>query len=43
MPAYLLFPLAIVAAYLLGSVPFAIISSKIFGLADPRNKHSRCD
>jgi glycerol-3-phosphate acyltransferase PlsY len=28
--------LAIVAAYLLGSIPFAMISSKIFGLADPR-------
>lgn len=28
--------LALVAAYLLGSVPFAMISSKIFGLADPR-------
>jgi acyl phosphate:glycerol-3-phosphate acyltransferase len=28
--------LAILAAYLLGSVPFAMISSKIFGLADPR-------
>lgn len=29
--------LAILAAYLLGSVPFAMISSKIFGLADPRS------
>ncbi|MBK6357693.1 MAG: glycerol-3-phosphate 1-O-acyltransferase PlsY [Betaproteobacteria bacterium] len=28
--------LALIAAYLLGSVPFAMISSKIFGLADPR-------
>ena len=28
--------LAIVAAYLLGSVPFAMIASKVFGLADPR-------
>jgi glycerol-3-phosphate acyltransferase PlsY len=28
--------LALVAAYLLGSVPFAMISSKLFGLADPR-------
>ena len=28
--------LAIIAAYLLGSVPFAMISSKVFGLADPR-------
>ena len=26
----------ILAAYLLGSVPFAMISSKLFGLADPR-------
>ena len=29
--------LAILAAYLLGSVPFAMISSRIFGLADPRS------
>ena len=29
--------LALIAAYLLGSVPFAMISSKIFGLADPRS------
>ena len=28
--------LALLAAYLLGSVPFAMISSRIFGLADPR-------
>ena len=28
--------LVLVAAYLLGSVPFAMISSKLFGLADPR-------
>lgn len=28
--------LLLVAAYLLGSVPFAIISSRVFGLADPR-------
>ena len=28
---------AIIAAYLLGSVPFAMISSKLFGLADPRS------
>ena len=33
--------LAIVAAYLLGSVPFAMISSKLFGLADPRTYGSR--
>lgn len=29
--------LAIIAAYLLGSVPFAMISSTLFGLADPRS------
>jgi glycerol-3-phosphate acyltransferase PlsY len=29
--------LAILVAYLLGSVPFAMISSKLFGLADPRS------
>ena len=28
--------LAIIAAYIVGSIPFAMISSKIFGLADPR-------
>jgi len=28
--------LAIVAAYLLGSIPFAMIASRLFGLADPR-------
>jgi len=32
--------LAILAAYLLGSVPFAMISSKVFGLADPRTSGS---
>src|SRR5574343_1662911 len=35
---YALYPiLAVVAAYLIGSIPFAIISSKVFGLADPRS------
>ena len=29
--------LAILAAYLLGSIPFAMISSRLFGLADPRS------
>ncbi len=33
--------LALVAAYLLGSVPFAVISSRIFGLADPRTYGSK--
>jgi acyl phosphate:glycerol-3-phosphate acyltransferase len=33
----LLTPLiALIAAYLLGSVPFAVVSSRLFGLADPR-------
>ena len=30
-----------VAAYLVGSIPFAIISSRIFGLADPRSYGSK--
>jgi glycerol-3-phosphate acyltransferase PlsY len=29
--------LFVLAAYLLGSVPFAVVSSKLFGLADPRS------
>lgn len=29
-------PPLLLAAYLLGSVPFAIVSSRLFGLADPR-------
>lgn len=29
--------LAIFAAYILGSIPFAILSSRLFGLADPRS------
>ena len=41
MPSYLIILLSIVAAYLLGSVPFAIISSKLFGLADPRSYGSK--
>ncbi len=28
--------IAVAAAYLLGSVPFAVLSSRLFGLADPR-------
>jgi len=36
MQTALAIPLALIAAYLLGSVPFAMISSKVFGLADPR-------
>lgn len=30
------FLLLLIAAYLLGSIPFAIVSSKLFGLQDPR-------
>jgi glycerol-3-phosphate acyltransferase PlsY len=29
--------LTIVVAYLIGSIPFAIVSSRLFGLADPRS------
>ena len=29
--------LAVLAAYLLGSIPFAMVASRIFGLADPRS------
>ena len=32
-----LFAVAAVLAYLIGSVPFAVVVSKIFGLADPRS------
>lgn len=34
-------PLAILLAYLLGSVPFAVLSSRVFGLADPRSYGSK--
>lgn len=34
-------PLAILAAYLLGSIPFAVLSSRLFGLADPRSYGSK--
>lgn len=29
-------PLLLIAAYLIGSIPFAIVTSRLFGLADPR-------
>ena len=29
--------LLLVAAYLLGSVPFAVVVSRLFGMADPRS------
>jgi glycerol-3-phosphate acyltransferase PlsY len=31
----------VLAAYLLGSVPFAVVSSRLFGLADPRSYGSK--
>lgn len=37
LPAPLIVPLATLAAYLLGSIPFALLSSRLFGLADPRS------
>ena len=33
--------LAVVTAYLLGSVPFAVVCSRLFGLADPRSYGSK--
>jgi len=33
--------LLLVAAYLLGSIPFALVSSRLFGLQDPRSYGSR--
>ena len=41
MSSSLIFLAALLAAYLLGSVPFAVISSRIFGLADPRTYGSK--
>ena len=41
MPDVLIVLLAVLAAYLLGSVPFAVVSSRIFGLADPRSYGSK--
>ena len=32
---------ALLAAYLLGSVPFAVVTSHLFGLADPRSYGSK--
>lgn len=33
--------LAVVCAYLLGSIPFAVVCSRLFGLADPRSYGSK--
>ncbi len=41
MPIYVVIAVAILAAYLLGSIPFAVIVSKAFGLADPRSYGSK--
>jgi glycerol-3-phosphate acyltransferase PlsY len=41
MPHALIAPLAIVFAYLLGSIPFAVVCSRLFGLADPRSYGSK--
>ena len=41
MPSTLLTLLAVLAAYLLGSVPFALVASRVFGLADPRSYGSK--
>lgn len=37
MPPFLAAAAAVAAAYLLGSVPFAVVVSRLFGLADPRS------
>lgn len=39
LPMIVLF--VVLAAYLLGSVPFALLSSRLFGLADPRTYGSK--
>lgn len=41
MPPALILLLAVAAAYLLGSIPFAVVSSRLFGLADPRTYGSK--
>jgi len=41
MPPALTVLLAIAAAYLLGSISFAVVSSRLFGLADPRTYGSK--
>lgn len=41
MPTSVVALLAILAAYLLGSVPFAVVCSRLFGLADPRSYGSK--
>ena len=41
MSNFLIALFAIVLAYLLGSVPFAVVCSRLFGLADPRSYGSK--
>ena len=41
MNTFLIALIAILAAYLLGSIPFAVVSSRLFGLADPRTYGSK--
>jgi len=41
MPPALTLLLAVAAAYLLGSISFAVVSSRLFGLADPRTYGSK--
>jgi acyl phosphate:glycerol-3-phosphate acyltransferase len=41
MPSALTALLAIAAAYLLGSISFAVVASRLFGLADPRTYGSK--
>ena len=41
MSATVIAALAVLAAYLLGSIPFAVVCSRLFGLADPRSYGSK--
>lgn len=41
MPPLLITLAVILAAYLLGSIPFALVASRVFGLADPRSYGSK--
>ncbi len=41
MSSFVVSLFAVVLAYLLGSIPFAVISSRLFGLADPRSYGSK--
>lgn len=41
MSPFLITLLVVLAAYLLGSIPFALVASRFFGLADPRSYGSK--